>query len=127
MLEQQPQGFSPAWQTVEKLPLQRSDLGLASFIQAIVFGAMVVLSFTVAVVAVAGSPTAMEGKSVLAMVMGLIMLTGMGVGMSGFGLGIAALFQPGRQRTWAILGAVLNGLGLFLLGSLLALGCLMQN
>lgn len=123
MLEQQPR----AWQPVESLPLQRSDLGIASFAQAIVFAAMVILSFSIAVIAAWGDPEAMDSNSAVTILMGLTMIGGMGVGLSGLGLGIAALFQKGRQRTWAIVGALLNGLGLFLMGALMTLGFLMQQ
>lgn len=122
MLEQ-----PPAWQSVEKLRLQRSDLGIASFVQAIVFAGMVIFSLCMAAVAVAGNPQALDSEGALCVLIGLTVLTGVGVGLSGFVLGVAALLQRGRQRTWAIMGTILNATGLLLMGSLLALGFLMQS
>lgn len=114
------------WQLAERAPLQRSDLGLASFIQALIFAGLVALSFLVCIVAVAVEGGKWGDNNPLAIMVGLTMVLGMGIGVSGFGLGLVALFQAGRQRHWAMLGIALNGLGVLVMGGLIAIGCFMK-
>jgi hypothetical protein len=116
------------WQPVEELPLRQSELGIASFVQAIVFAVIAscaILGVTMCMIASGGKE--FDGDSGLAIGLGIALLSAVGIGISGCGLGIAALMQKGRRRLWAVLGLVFNAVGVLGILGLMALGMLLGN
>ena len=104
--------------------LKHSGLGIASFIVSICAGAVLFVLVAIAAVLASASPGGLDAKSASAIVLGLLMFLFLFVELVALGLGVAGLFQRGRNKVFAILGiafsvtSVLTILGLMVIGSL---------
>ena len=103
---------------------KNSGLGLASFALAITIGVYDFLLIVFASVVETGTPGAMDENSVIAIVVGLLILAGLASNMLGIALGIGGLFQNDRQKVFPVLGTTLNSatilgiIGLMVLGAM---------
>lgn len=99
-------------------PLKHSGLGISSFIIAI---GVCVLEFVLIIIAgvmESSTPGGVDEDSMLAAILGLVILGGLGVNLLGVGLGIAGLVQRDVKKAFSVLGVAFNGLiicGIFML------------
>lgn len=96
--------------------LPNSGLGIASFIISLVAGVGLLIVFGVAGVAEA-QPSGLDEESLMAGVLGLLMLLAALSQVVALGLGIAGLVHAGRSKLFGVLGTVFASTAL--LGSLL--------
>jgi hypothetical protein len=125
----EPEAEAPYTRT-RRMP--HSGLGIASFIM----GLLVLLTVLLSLMSVPRTPIKKGHRSLIGvpvpavseeqvMAGGLICVAGLasGVGLVGLGLGLAAVFQKDRKRTFVVIGLILNGLGtavLFIIGMAVA-------
>lgn len=96
--------------------LPHSGLGIASFIISLVAGVGLLVIFGIAGVAEA-QPNGLDEESLMAGVLGLLMLLAALAQIVALALGIAGLVQAGRSKLFGVLGTVFASTALF--GSLL--------
>lgn len=103
---------------------KHSGLGVTSFIMSIVTGFVMFVVVGTAGYLEMSTPGGLNEESPAAVLVGLgVIGTGLLV-LLGLGLGIGALFQTDRKKTFAILGVTINGViiagtvGLMVIGSL---------
>ncbi len=104
---------------------KHSGLGIASLVIAVISILLFCLGLGVAVFASASDPATIESMpsdSPLYLTVGLMICFGGGLDLVGLGLGIGGLFQPDRNKTFAILGTVFNLLFLCAVGMLMVIG-----
>jgi hypothetical protein len=102
---------------------KHSGFGIASFIISLIVGLLelaMVIGAT-AMVMKAG-PGGFDEKSAEAIVVGVLLLVGVMIGLLGIVLGLIGCFQGNRRKVFAILGTVINGLILFVVLGLMAIG-----
>jgi hypothetical protein len=92
-------------------PLNHSGLGVASFIIGLVVIILTLLVIILAVVTAASSrPHRGDAAEAMGAVVGIVICGGLVASLVGLGLGVGGLFQEDRNRTFAVIGVVLNGL-----------------
>lgn len=96
--------------------LPHSGLGIASFIITLVAGVMLLVLFGIAGMAET-RPNGLDEESLMAGVLGLLVLLSALAQVVALGLGIAGLMQTGRSKIFGVLGTVFASTAL--LGSLL--------
>ena len=105
--------------------LPHSGMGIASFIIGLVASLGLLVTFGVAGVADSTQPGGLDEASVMAGVLGLLMVLFALAQLVALGLGIAGLVQAGRNKILSVLGtvfastALLGSLMLMLLGVIL--------
>jgi hypothetical protein len=99
--------------------------GLISFALAILLGPAVLLLFLVAGMIEASSPGTMADDSPGAIAAGLVLLACLGGMLAGAILGFVALGGQGSLKVFALLGAILNTIGLVGSIGLIVVGLLM--
>ena len=105
--------------------LPHSGMGIASFIISLVAGLGLLVTFGVAGVADSTQPGGLDEASVMAGVLGLLMVLFALAQLIALGLGIAGLVQVGHNKIFGVLGtvfastALLGSLVLMLLGVIL--------
>ena len=109
-------------------PAQKhSGLGIASFVLGIVCGLSMFALFGVAGYMETTTPGGVDEQSAEAIALGLGIMALMAGHAVGLTLGIVGLCLPDRQKLFAILGTVLNGLVVLGAGGLIALGIIMEG
>lgn len=101
--------------------MPHSGLGVASFIIAMIVVVLSILAVVLIVMALGQAYSRSGGRS-LATAGGLIICGGAVAALVGVGLGIGACFQENRNRTFAIVGLILNGLIILAVAVLFAIG-----
>jgi hypothetical protein len=101
--------------------LPHSGMGIASFVIALVAGLGSLAVFVWAGYVGVTQPDLPDDSPVVMMI-GLGMIAGAVLLFAGTVLGIAAMFQASRRKLFAVLGLVLNGLGVLFTGGIVALG-----
>jgi hypothetical protein len=102
---------------------KNAGLGLASFALALTIGVYDILLIVFASIVETGTPGAMDEDSVIAIVVGLLILAGLASNMLGIALGIGGLFQNDRKKVFSVLGTTFNSaiilgiIGLMVLGA----------
>lgn len=96
--------------------LPHSGMGIASFIISLVAGVCLLVTFGIAGAA-ESQPGGLNEESLMAGVLGLLMLLAALAQVVALGLGIAGLVQAGRSKIFGVLGTVFASMAL--LGSLL--------
>lgn len=101
-------GTNPAeWETLQSAPARHSALGVAAFATSLGIGVLMLITFVFAGIAAAGHARSGGGGQYPGqIIVGLVTLGLMGADVVALGLGIAALFQSGRKKVFAILGVV---------------------
>ena len=106
--------------------MKHSGLGIASFALAIAIGILDFFIFVFAGIIEETSPGAMDGESVITLLVGLFILGGLAANMAGVGLGIAGLIQKSRNQVFTVLGLAFNAaiicgiIGLMVLGAMMS-------
>ena len=90
--------------------LEHSGPGVASFITALVAGGMVFTCIVVAGIVEATDPGALHDDSPLAVILGLGIIFSLVVCFAGVALALAGLMQDKRNKVFAVIGLVFNGL-----------------
>ena len=90
--------------------LEHSGPGVASFVTALVAGTLVFVCIIVAGIVEASDPGALHDESPLAVVLGLGIIFSLVVCFAGVALAIAGLMQDKRNKVFAVIGLVFNGL-----------------
>ena len=88
-------------------PLTHSGMGIASLALSLLSGLGLLLIFVVAGLA-ESQPRGLDENSPAAVVLGLIMVLLTIVQLLALGLGIAAVVQPARNKTFGVLGLVFS-------------------
>lgn len=96
----------------EQPALGHSGPGVAAFIIALVAGALVFLAIVIAGIVEASDPGGIEG-SALAVILGAMLLFAVMACLCGAALAIGGLAQEKRNKVFAVIGLVFNGLILF--------------
>ena len=102
---------------------KNAGLGLASFALALTIGVYDFLLIVFASIVETSTPGAMDEDSVIAIVVGLLILAGLASNMLGIALGIGGLFQGDRKKVFSVLGTTFNSaiilgiIGLMVLGA----------
>jgi len=95
----------------DHLPVRKhTGFGIASFLIAIVVGLAEFAVILVAGVIGAENPNGVDENSKVVMGIGLGVCGGMAVAVCGLGMAVAGLCQSERNKTFAVLGLILNGL-----------------
>lgn len=89
---------------------KHSGVGVASFVIALVAGLLVFLCIIVAGVVEASDMGPIPEDSPLAVVQGLTIISGSIACLCGIALAIAGLMQENRNKVFAVIGLVFNGL-----------------
>jgi len=100
--------------------IKHSGLGIASFVIAIVQGFI-----TAVVVIVAGVLTVKDPEQtndMAFMLLGLFVIAGIFVHLTGAGLGIAGVIQGNRKKIFSILGLIFNVASLLAVAALMIIG-----
>lgn len=103
---------------------RHSGLGIASFVLALIAGALLLLLVGVAALLAAATPGGIDEDSPAVVVLGLMIFGGLFVAVVALGLGIAGLFQPRRAKVFAVLGTVFSALAIAGVGAVMTLGIL---
>ncbi len=112
------EGYSPEGYP----PLPHSGLGIASFIIALVAGALLAMLVIAAGVMAATAGGGFDETAPATVALGCtILLAGLGH-LVGTGLGIAGVVQRDRRKVFAVLGLVLNGLAILSIAGMLLIG-----
>jgi len=110
-------------QRLEEMPVTpiHSGTGIASFVISLAVGLVDFAVFIfVVIIAIVNEGTS-ERNSPIAIMIGMILMLG-GLGyLIGLALGIKGLFEKHRKKVFAVLGIILNVLGLIILGGLIAI------
>ena len=107
------------------LPVPHSGLGIASTVFGLVsFVAAIASIGYMAVEFASEEPGEMEDLPPALMAAALVAGSSVLVVLLGLVLGIAGLAQPGRRKTYAVVGTIGNGLMLLILGVLMLIGML---
>ena len=107
--------------------LRHSGLGIASFIIGAIAVVLILLMILVAA-AMAGKRPSRNAEETMEFMAGLFVCTGLVASLVGLGLGLAGVLQADRNRVFAVIGLVLNGLlllgaaGLILIGAIVSTG-----
>lgn len=88
--------------------LSRLNFGIVSPIIAVMAGVLLFALIVVGGIIDASTPGGMSEESPIAVIIGLLIILGLFVCMVGAGFGIVGLFQKNQNKTWAILGLILN-------------------
>lgn len=88
-------------------PLTHSGMGIASLALSLLSGLGLLLIFVVAGLA-ESQPRGLDENSPAAVVLGLVMVLLTIVQLLALGLGIAAVVQPARNKTFGVLGLVFS-------------------
>ena len=102
--------------------LKSSGLGLASFIISVGAALLIFVLFIAAGAMEAATPGGIDEESVGAVVLGLLILLCIFIEMVALGLGIGALCQSGRTKTFAVIGTVISAVMVLLTILVIILG-----
>jgi hypothetical protein len=101
---------------------KHSGLGIASFALSLVMGLSLFAMIGFATYMAAQNPEQFDEESPAAIVLGLGIMGALGLAVIGLGLGIAGVAQSDRNKLFAILGLVFNGLVVLGVCGILGLG-----
>jgi hypothetical protein len=92
-------------------PMPHSGLGVASFLIGVIV-LVIDLVLLVLLVVVASGPRGLrsDAASTVGGVFGIFNCVGVLAALGGLGVGVGGIFQENRNRTFAVIGVVLNGL-----------------
>lgn len=122
-----PQQYYDQYQThysvVRQAP-KHSAMGIASFVIALISGLMIFAMIVAAGLMDARTPGGMDEEGTGALVIGTSVCFGAMAVLVGLTLGLAGVFSPGRNRTFAALGLLLNTMILVGVGGLMIIGAM---
>ncbi len=101
-----------------------SGVGIASFLIGLIVIVIDLLLVLLLVVLATGGAGYREGRTVGTLA-GVFNCIGVLACLAGLGLGVAGLFQEDRNRTFAVLGVILNGLVILIVAGLFIVGMAM--
>lgn len=102
---------------------RHSGMGVSSFALSIFLAVLFLATFMLAGVMEANAPGVLDNeKSASAIVVGGLMIFGVFIGILGLALGIAGLCQLRRNKVFAVLGVVFNGVVLLGASLLIVIG-----
>jgi len=106
---------------------KHSGMGVASFIIGLGIGLLeLAMVIAAAVMESQAGPSGLDEKSPAAIILGLVLLTGLLVALLGAGLGAAACLQANRKKIFGILGILINGMILLVVVGLMVVGLAMK-
>lgn len=106
------------------MEMKHSGLGIASFVVSLLVGAILMALVIVAGLMEAGTPGGIDEDSMAAVGLGLLLIAGMIGELVAGALGIAALLQSGRRKTFGVLGLVFAAMSLLGMVVLMIVGTL---
>ena len=106
-------------------PVKHSGLGVASFVLSVLIGALDFAVFVIAGVVETSTPGGMNEESLVAVVIGLLIIGSLFANVGGIGLGIAGIIQKNRQKVFSILGVAFHTLIILGMVGLLIVGLMM--
>ena len=104
---------------------KHSGIGIASFVMSLVFGLGMLVIMVIAAMMEASTPGGMNQESPEAMAVGLAVIGCLLMVAIGGILGVVGVLQKDRNKLFAILGLVLNGLVLLGTVAIIAVGLTM--
>lgn len=108
-------------------PKKHSGLGIASFIISIISGLLELVCVIIAGVMQSKTPGGIDETSIGASLVGLGIIGGVLLAFIGFALGVAGLFQKGRNIIFTILGIIGNLSTAFIIIILMLIGLTMKR
>lgn len=104
--------------------MKNSGLGIASFIISLAIGAFDFVVIVLAGFVEATTPGGMDEESVIAILIGLLIIGGLAANLLGIALGVAGLVQRDCKKVFSVLGLALNTAILFGIFGLMILGAM---
>jgi hypothetical protein len=106
-------------------PMKHSGLGVASFVMSVAIGVFDFAVFMFAGVVEMSTPGGMDEESIVAVIVGLLIIGSLFMNVGGVGLGIAGIVQRDRQKVFSVLGVAFNTLIILGMVGLLIIGMMM--